>query len=144
MRLWSIHPEQLDHVALVSVWREGLLAKKVLEGNTKGYKNHPQLDRFKAASDPLASINAYLHAIADEAERRGYNFNRSKLETYIKVEPIPLTNAQLEYEWQHLLSKSKSRTPEHHASASALVVKPHALFIIVTGPIEPWERISLK
>lgn len=63
MRLWSIHPKYLDTKGLLAVWREGLLAKKVLEGKTKGYKNHPQLNRFKKLADPLAAINAYLYQI---------------------------------------------------------------------------------
>ncbi|MEM3714836.1 MAG: pyrimidine dimer DNA glycosylase/endonuclease V [Nitrososphaeria archaeon] len=40
MRLWSIHPKYLDQKGLVACWREGLLAKKVLLGKVKGYKNH--------------------------------------------------------------------------------------------------------
>jgi len=48
MRLWSLHPKYLDSKGLVALWREGLLAKKVLEGGTKGYRNHPQLERLKA------------------------------------------------------------------------------------------------
>jgi hypothetical protein len=43
MRLWSLHPSYLDGKGLAALWREGLLAKKVLENETKGYKNHPQL-----------------------------------------------------------------------------------------------------
>ena len=53
MRLWSIHPQYLDAVGLVALWREGLLAQKVLVGKTKGYKNHPQLERFKKHKDRL-------------------------------------------------------------------------------------------
>jgi hypothetical protein len=49
MRIWSIHPKYLDIKGLVALWREALLAKHVLEGRTKGYRNHPQLDRFKLA-----------------------------------------------------------------------------------------------
>ena len=48
MRLWSLHPDDLDRAALVAGWREGLLAQKVLRGLTTGYRNHPQLDRFRA------------------------------------------------------------------------------------------------
>jgi hypothetical protein len=33
MRLWSLHPRYLDAKGLQAVWREGLLAKKVLQGN---------------------------------------------------------------------------------------------------------------
>ena len=38
MRLWSIHPKYLGTKGLVALWREALLAQKVLQGNTKGYK----------------------------------------------------------------------------------------------------------
>nr|WP_253280607.1 pyrimidine dimer DNA glycosylase/endonuclease V [Arcanobacterium phocae] len=48
MRLWSIRPSQLDRAALIAGWREGLLAQKVLAGLTKGYRHHPQLERFRA------------------------------------------------------------------------------------------------
>jgi len=50
MRIWSLHPKYLDTKGLVALWRETLLAKHVLEGKTKGYKNHPQLNRFKEAA----------------------------------------------------------------------------------------------
>lgn len=70
MRIWSLHPQYLDTKGLVALWRETLLAKHVLEGKTKGYKNHPQLDRFKARPDPVNAINAYLAEVFHEAERR--------------------------------------------------------------------------
>jgi len=61
MRIWSLHPKYLDTKGLVELWRETLLAKHVLEGKTKGYKNHPQLNRFKIYSKPLEAINFYLN-----------------------------------------------------------------------------------
>ncbi|GIW62281.1 MAG: hypothetical protein KatS3mg090_0107 [Patescibacteria group bacterium] len=78
MRLWTIHPKYLDSKGLVALWREGLLAKKVLEGKTKGYKNHPQLNRFKTHKKPLEAINSYLFNIYKEAKKRGYNFDKKK------------------------------------------------------------------
>ena len=48
MRVWSVHPRHLDRQGLASAWREGLLAQKVLTGTTRGYRNHPQLERFRA------------------------------------------------------------------------------------------------
>ena len=36
MRLWSLHPRYLDAKGLVALWREGLLAKAVLQGNRYG------------------------------------------------------------------------------------------------------------
>jgi hypothetical protein len=63
MRIWSIHPKYLDTKGIVALWREALLAKNVLEGKTKGYKNHPQLDRFKSASKPSDAINYYTYPL---------------------------------------------------------------------------------
>ena len=68
MRIWSLHPSLLDRRALVACWRETLLAQKVLRGLTRGYTNHPQ---------PLEAVAAYLSGLADEADARGYSFNRA-------------------------------------------------------------------
>ena len=54
MRLWSLHSKYLDPQGLVALWRETLLAQAVLRGETRGYRNHLQLDRFKIHSAPLA------------------------------------------------------------------------------------------
>ena len=70
MRIWSLHPQQLDRAGLIACWRETLLAQAVLAGRTKGYRNHPQLERFRAQVDPLASVGAYLSGLAAEADRR--------------------------------------------------------------------------
>jgi hypothetical protein len=52
MRLWSLHPSLLDRAGLVALWREALLAQKALTGTTKGYRNHPQLSRFRQSAIP--------------------------------------------------------------------------------------------
>lgn len=77
MRIWSLHPSLLDRRALVACWRETLLAQKVLRGLTRGYTNHPQLIRFRAHPQPLEAVAAYLCGLADEADARGYSFNRA-------------------------------------------------------------------
>ncbi|MEK7830534.1 MAG: pyrimidine dimer DNA glycosylase/endonuclease V, partial [Acidobacteriota bacterium] len=59
MRLWTLHPKYLDAKGLVALWREALLAQKVLQGKTKGYRNHSQLLRFKETADPAAALAAY-------------------------------------------------------------------------------------
>lgn len=103
MRLWSLDPIYLDPKGLVALWREGLLAQKVLQGRTTGYKNHPQLDRFKEHARPLCAIGYYLAVIWQVANDRGYNFDPSKVE----IEPyqivhipasITVTQSQLDYE----------------------------------------------
>jgi len=79
MRLWSFHPKYLDPIGLIALWREALLAKHVLEGKTKGYKNHPQLERFKVSDNPVNHIHLYLSEIHHEASVRGYAFDRNKI-----------------------------------------------------------------
>jgi hypothetical protein len=75
MRLWTIHPCYLDAQGLVALWREALLAQKVLQGKTKGYRHHPQLIRFQSRLRPEAAIAVYLAAVLVEAQHRGYNFD---------------------------------------------------------------------
>jgi len=75
MRIWSIHPKYLDPKGFVALWREALLAKNVLEGKTVGYRNHPQLERFKNSKNPLDAINQYLSNIYDESVDRHFNFH---------------------------------------------------------------------
>ena len=60
MRLWSLHSKYLDPQGLVALWREALLAQAVLRGETRGYLNHPQLDRFKNHPAPRAAISRLL------------------------------------------------------------------------------------
>ena len=105
MRLWSLHPRHLDPQGLVALWREGLLARAVLHEETRGYRNHPQLDRFKAHTQPKRAIDAYLVVVQDEATARGYRFDRSKLGRIHRVASIAVERGQLEHERAHLLGK---------------------------------------
>ncbi len=138
MRIWSLHPSLLDRRALVACWRETLLAQKVLRGLTRGYTNHPQLIRFRAHSQPLEAVAAYLSGLADEADARGYSFNRALIgagenstgknssgkngtdknctgkaeNPYASVARIPVPLGQLEYELAFLQHKVAGRDPE--------------------------------
>ncbi|AKK11794.1 pyrimidine dimer DNA glycosylase/endonuclease V [Corynebacterium uterequi] len=143
MRLWSLSPAVLDRVGLVACWREGLLAQKVLLGATKGYRNHPQLHRFRELVDPLTGIGAFLSVVQDDATRRGYSFDRSKIHRPLLeggVVPVlmTLTRGQLEYELDHLRAKVRERAPEWEAE---LALEPHPIFELIDGPIEDWERV---
>ena len=88
------------------------MAQNVLQGNTKGYTNHPQLRRFKNTNNPIGAIAGYLRCVVDEADNRGYNFNRSKIINKRFKGKITITSGQLEYEFEHLLKKLKKRNPE--------------------------------
>jgi len=113
VRIWSLHPRQLDRQALIACWRETLLAQAVLAGRTTGYRHHPQLARFRSAPAPLAALGAYLSALADEADARGYRFDRTRIDIPgVADGTLPVTDGQLSYEWAHLFSKLEVRSPE--------------------------------
>ncbi len=142
MRLWAIHPEYLDAKGLVALWREALLAQNVLLGNTKGYKKHPQLNRFKNTSNPIGAIACYLRSIIDEADRRGYNFNRNKIVNKKNNSMITVTSGQVEYEFKHLLEKLRKRDPDLYLPLEGIEkIKVNPIFKKISGIIEEWERI---
>lgn len=143
MRLWSLHPKYLDPQGLVALWREGLLAKAVLRGETRGYTNHPQLERFKAHPQPRLAINSYLAAVHDEATRRGYAFDRSKVGPVRAVQSIPVSSGQVAHEWQHLRHKLAIRNPSILAKWDDIVVPEcHPLLRLRPGAVASWERVS--
>lgn len=143
MRLWSLHPKYLDPQGLVALWRESLLAKAVLRGETRGYTSHPQLERFKAHPHPRLAINSYLAAVHGEAVRRGYAFDRSKVGPVRAVQPIPVSSGQVAYEWQHLRHKLAIRNPSILARWDGVVVPAcHPLLRRRPGAVASWERTS--
>jgi hypothetical protein len=141
VRLWCLHPGYLDVKGLLALWREGLLARKVLQNRTVGYKHHPQLERFKSHVHPMKAIDYYLHYVYEEASRRGYRFDAGKIGAKQRCSKILVTEGQLEYELQHLITKLKTRDPAQYKKISA-VLKPeaHPLFSVVAGGIQLWER----
>lgn len=142
MRLWSLHPKHLDAKGLVALWREALLAQKVLQGKTKGYRNHPQLIRFKNHSNPQAAIASYLTEVWNESIRRGYHFDKAKILRKKTDKKIPVTKGQLKYEHQWLGSKIKVRTPAFYSIVREIKIEPHPAFEVTPGKIEPWEKIK--
>lgn len=141
MRLWTVHPKYLDARGLVALWRETLLAQKVLQGATKGYRNHPQLLRFKEQADPVGSLATYLRVIHQEAVRRGYNFDGTKIAQGQSRRRMKCSTGQLLFEWQHLKRKLKLRDPKKHAAIRySSYPEAHPLFVIVDGDVETWER----
>lgn len=143
MRIWTLHPKYLDARGLVALWRETLLAQAVLRGQTRGYTRHPQLNRFRAAPDPLAAIAAYLHAVHAEALRRGYAFDAARIAASGPALPLDATRGQLDYEWAHLRAKLRVRAPDDLAAlASIAIPDAHPLFRIVPGDVEAWEIVS--
>lgn len=151
MRLWSIHPKYLDSKRLTAQWREALLCRAVLEGKTKGYKNHPQFLRVKNHSQPHYFINRFLYEIWEESKNREYNFDKSKLMDNLCqkygtfFEPMEVTNEQLEYEFNHLQKKlgefdvQKTLNNQYFLEEGILA---NNIFTIISGSIMEFEKIK--
>ena len=140
MRIWSIHPSYLDSKGLVALWREALLAQKVLLGKTKGYKHHPQLIRFRNTVNPVGAIASYLRSVADEATLRNYQFDRNKIISRRINSKITVTSGQVQFEFNHLLQKLRKREPALYKKLkSETNIKLHPLFVSVKGDVEEWE-----
>jgi len=144
MRLWSLHPKYLDAKGLVALWREGLLARAVLAGHTKGYRNHPQLERFRTLADPVAAVDVYLAAVLAEAEARGYRFDPAKIGAPPSTRPtVAVTSGQILFERAHLLGKLARRDPSRHGLLAAdPCPEPHPMMRLINGPVESFEKVG--
>ena len=143
MRLWTLHPKYLDAKGLVALWREALLAQKVLLGETRGYQHHPQLLRFARTKNPAATIAAYLQAVRAEAVKRDYHFDATKIGARRYRGKLTETRGQLLYEWRHLKRKLKRRNPAKLREVAPLKIPaPHPLFKIVGGEVREWEKVK--
>src|SRR3954468_15700340 len=120
MRLWSVHPRYLDAQGLTALWREALLARAVLRGRTRGYRHHPQLDRFRLHRHPRSAISSYLQAIHAEAAARGYSFDASKIGRARTRARIPVNEEQIAFEWKHLLRKLSARNPARYRQSRSI------------------------
>jgi len=145
MRLWSLHPRYLDWKGLGANWREGLLGQAIILGRTKGWRNHPQMNRFKAHRDPVAAISYFLQENHREATKRGYNYNYSKILNPVEdIEPLGLSKGQLRYELDLLSERLGRRDPEWLRKIQEAYSEdpplPHPLFNTVEGDVEPWEK----
>lgn len=141
MRLWSLHPKYLDGRGLVALWREALLAQAVLRGRTRGYRDHPQLARFRQLASPCGGIAQYLRCVHSESLLRGYAFTAGKISRARCSRLIAVRRGQLDYEWEHLMRKLEARDPAR-ARLLRTVRRPeaHPLFTVVRGPLEQWEK----
>jgi len=145
MRLWSLHPKYLDSPGLVALWREALLAQAVLRGNTAGYRHHSQLERFKATNDPLRAITTYLLTVHDEATRRAFKFDASKIGQGRVRRRLLVTDGQLRFELEHLRKKLALRNrPLFDRLKSLDCPEAHPLFKTIPGPLETWEHWNIN
>jgi hypothetical protein len=84
---------------------------------------------------------AFLTGIAEEAQRRGYHFDTSKISGRKPLGQIEETKGQLLYEWAHLRAKLRTRAPEfYRCFRKVKTPDPHPLFRIIPGDIREWEK----
>lgn len=144
MRLWSLHPRYLDRQGLTACWREALLAQAVIAGRTRGYTRHPQLQRFLACEDPLAAVGTFLEGVQEEATRRGYRFDASRIDRPGASVRIEVSDGQVAFECEHLLAKLRVRSGDCVENLTKAVdggvVQSHPMFDVVPGGIATWER----
>ncbi len=134
----------LDCKGLLAVWREGLLARKVLEGVTVGYRKHPQLSRFTKAENPITAIDTYLSHVLIESQRRCYRFDGTKINFNPVLETMSVTDEQLAYEIQHLKSKLEKRDRlKFEEVLKTQTILPNPMFKVISGGIEYWEKSRL-
>jgi len=128
-------------MGLGAEWREGLLAQAVLEGWTKGWRYHPQLDRFRDHPKPLEAIGFYLLKVVEEAISRGYSYDASKIIRPVEdIERAPITRGQLLFEFGLLYERTRTRTPAWHARLRQTEMPdPHPLFFVIEGETGRWE-----
>lgn len=139
MRLWSLHPGYLDPKGLVALWREALLAQKVLRGETSGYRHHPQLERFRGCR---GLIQAYLCQVWREAGHRGYRFDRKRID-FVRVGSIRprVSTGQLMYERRWLAAKLLERGSAGRFPLEQTLPMVNEVFWLERGPVASWERV---
>ena len=118
----------------------------MLTGLTKGYKNHPQLDRFYAHENALEAVNAYLAGVYKEACARGYKFDAAKVGEFDErnLAKIAVSRGQIEYEFAFLQEKLKSRDIKaYERNLSVKNIEIASIFREVDGGIEPWEKVKI-
>jgi hypothetical protein len=140
MRLWTLHPRYLDPQGLVALWREALLAQAVLAGATRGYKHHPQLQRFRDCRRPIAAIGAYLEHVRREAVARGYGFDATRILEADTRARLRAQRGQLLFERRHLAGKLTARHPAALPRLQRGPLAAHPMFRIVAGGVADWER----
>jgi len=137
MRIWSVHPKYLSDKALISLWKDCLVAQRVFTSATHPFI-HKQLLRFLGGSDPLMAIGAYLVEIYNEGMRRNLGFVKEKiLKPNKSNELIKIPRGQILYEATRLNNHYKKNGLK---SSIDLFPEPHPLFRIVEGELAYWEN----
>ena len=131
MRIWIIHPKYLDQKGLVALWREALLARKVLQGRTKGWTRHPQLDKIRKHNNPVAAMNTYLLHVWKESCNRGYCFDKKKIGNKFTRKKIYISRKMFAKDISDLKKKLRKRDRKKYKELLKIEKpEPHPIFIV--------------
>ena len=90
----------------------------------------------------MGAIACYLRGVIDEADKRGYLFNRSKIVNHKIKSKLRVTSGQVEYEFKHLLEKLTKRDMDLYEQLKMVKrINVHPAFKQVSGNVEAWEKI---
>lgn len=102
-----------------------------------------QLHRFRSLEQPLDGIGAYLAGLVDEADRRGYRFNRkligvpaTALEPLINVSSRTAGLRTMASGYQTDATRSGPLAVDNPSR-----LRSHPIFRAVRGEIESWEKV---
>lgn len=140
MSLWVVHPKYLDKQGLVSVWREGLRAQKILSGETACSSNQMLVRQFAADPQPMKAIGAYLSFIAAEGARRGYKFGHEKIKCpNFDETAVPLEPKDLVFEMKDLRRRLKARDKDKwRETVKVEKIEPHPGLRGSVMPMSKW------
>ena len=98
---------------------------------------------LKKKKNPIEAINQYLSTIYNEAQKRGYNFSKEKIDMPLRKSVIKITDGQLQYERKHLLQKLKIRDKKKHSEfLTKKIIQPNPMFKVIEGDVEQWEKVN--
>lgn len=128
MRIWLVHPELLDRMGFLGMWREAIMAKNALTRERHGYQNHPALNIFKNTPWPVQAVNTYLHHLFKESINRGYNFNQKYLSDSLSEKKITISKDELTEDFNELQKRLSERAPDKYRENLGAEVIAHPLF----------------
>ena len=139
-RIWSLHPKYLDGIEIFFLWRNCIMAKKILDGTEKVNRKFPHLARFESSSNPIGAINIYLSEVYKIASTHGKNFKLDKFDDSFKDISLNVTKGQMEYEVELFKKKLRNRSSDTNALIFKIkIIEPNPLFKVVEGNKEAWD-----
>ena len=114
MKIWTIHPKNLDDVLLVCLWRDASLGLASLSGRIGRLKNHPDLSKFRYEPNPVQVMEWYLWHVYLEGCVRGFKFSPRKIHRAANCNLMIVASGQLLWEFDHLKLKLQNRNPKRY------------------------------